>query len=101
MISSAQSIHRRVHEHILGLAPRTVFTPLELIGETRGSAVAVRQALCRLCHDGIIARMRKGYYQRLPVVNRSVAPPSVQDFAYAFARKVVHRRVRKKQLLLK
>ena len=81
-----QSIHQQVLNKIQEFDRGTVFFPEDF--DSIGNNESVRQALSRICKDGIIARLSKGVYL-YPVIDEElgILYPSVERIAKAISKR--------------
>jgi len=81
-----ESVHQQVLSSIKFMDAGTIFFPEQF--DTVGSSESVRQALSRICKDGIIIRLSKGIYL-YPYIDRELGAmyPSIERVAKAIARR--------------
>ena len=81
-----QSIHQQVFDKICELERGSIFFPEDFV--SFGNSESVRQALSRICKDGIIVRLSKGVYL-YPVIDGELGVfyPSVERIAKAISKR--------------
>ena len=81
-----QSIHQQVLEKIVELERGSIFFPEDFA--SIGNSESVRQALSRICKDGVIHRLSKGIYL-YPVIDEELGIflPSVERIAKAISKR--------------